>query len=387
LPHPLRLPPRDSLKLVLTALEALERQGVAQPARHLALVRAWDSALLLVRRTPFTASELAAIGRFAEDFAFDLGWYPGMPRAAADRFNLLGEPMFFDGITALTGSDRAAFVASYAFDLRPASDDRPYFHDFFRWRALPALWAAARQGDAGLLDWGWPLQLATLCVAVFSAFVLILLPARRLAGRAEGGLRRATAASFLLIGIGFLFIEIATMQRLVLLLGQPVHAFAVTLAAFLVFAGLGSGVAARLKLAEDRGGRSLARLDLVVLVIAGLALLPTLAAPWLLTSSAGLAPIPRGVLVLVLIAPLAFAMGLPFPLALARLKAAVPCLVPWAWGVNGCASVIAAVLAGLLAMSFGTRSVLLLGVLAYVLAAVAQRRLSRSLAEGDARER
>ena len=61
LPHPLRLPPRDSLKLVLTALEALERLGAAEPARHLALVRSWDSVLLLVRRTPFAARELATV--------------------------------------------------------------------------------------------------------------------------------------------------------------------------------------------------------------------------------------------------------------------------------------------------------------------------------------
>jgi hypothetical protein len=373
LPHPLRLPPRDSLKLALTALEALERLGVAQPARHLALVRAWDSALLLVRRTPFEAGELAAIDRFAEELAFDLGWHPGMPRAAADRFNLLGEPVFFDGIAALTGPERSAFVRSYAFDIRPATDERPYFLDFFRWRALPALWAAARQGNAGLLDWGWPLQLVALGVAVLFALVLILLPARLLAGRTDGRLRRATAAYFLLIGIGFMFIEIATLQRLVLLLGQPVHAFAATLAAFLVLAGLGSGMAARPRLAGPGD------LERVVLAIAGLALLHALAAPHLLAASADLAPIPRSTLVLMLLAPLAFAMGLPFPLVLARLRAAVPSLVPWAWGVNGCASVIAAALAGILAMSFGTRSLMLLGVLAYVLAALAQRGVARRL--------
>ena len=171
-----------------------------------------------------------------------------MAREAADRFNLLGEPALFDGVAALTGPDRAAFVADYAFDIRPATDDRPYFFDFFRWRALPALWAAARQGNAGLLDWGWPLQLATLGVAVLSGLVLILLPARLLARRADRRLRRATAAYFLLVGLGFLLVEIAVLQRLILLLGDPVHAFALTLATFLVFAGIGSGVAAQ---AED----------------------------------------------------------------------------------------------------------------------------------------
>jgi MFS family permease len=378
LPHPLRLPPRDSLKLVLTAIEALEGIRAAEPARHLALVRAWDSALLLVRRTPFAAKELATIERFAEEFAFDLGWHPAMPRDAADRFNLLGEPVFFDGVAALTRPDRSAFVAGYAFDIRPATDDRPYFLDFFRWQALPALWAAARQGNAGLLDWGWPVQLATLGLAILFSLVLVLLPARLLTGRADGGLRRATAAYFLLIGTGFLFIEIATIQRLVLLLGQPVHAFATALATFLVFAGLGSGTAARLQAASLRGrgkGPLLGSVDLVVLAITGLATLHALAGPWLLTLAAGLGALPRVTLVVVVIAPLAFAMGLPFPLVMARLRATAPRLVPWAWGVNGCASVIAAVLASVLAMSFGARGLVLLAVLAYALAALVQRDL------------
>jgi hypothetical protein len=112
LPHPLRLPPRESLKLALTAMEALEGLGAAEPARHLALVRAWDGVLLLVRRTPFGAQDLAAVEAFAEEFAFDLGWHPAMPREAADRFNLLGEPVFFDGVAALAGPGRAAFVAT-----------------------------------------------------------------------------------------------------------------------------------------------------------------------------------------------------------------------------------------------------------------------------------
>ena len=347
LPHPLRLPPRDSLKLVLTAIAALEQIGAAEPARHLVLVRAWDSVLLLVRRTPFQTEQIRAIEQFAAEFAFDLGWHADMPREAADRYNLLGAPILFDGVAALAGPDRAAFVAGYAFDIRPATDDRPYFSDFFRWRALPALWAAARQGNAGLLDWGWPLQLATLGVAILSALVLILLPARLLAGRADAGLRRATGAYFLLIGTGFMFIEIAVMQRLFLLLDQPVYAFAVTLAAFLGFAGMGSGAAARLHGDGRAGsGHRLASLDWVAAVIAALTIFHALAGPWLVGLSAGLATAPRLALAVALIAPLAFVMGMPFPLVMARLRTGAPALVPWAWGVNGCASVIAAVACG-----------------------------------------
>jgi hypothetical protein len=240
--------------------------------------------------------------------------------------------------------------------------------------ALPLLGAAAREGNAGLLDWGWPVQVATLGIAVLSGLILILLPARRLTGRTIIGLRRATGAYFLLIGAGFMFVEIAAMQRLTLLLGDPVHAFAITLAAFLAFAGIGSGVAARLDAARSQGGRSLTpEPELAALAIATLAALHALAGPWLFALDSGLGAAPRAVLAAAMIAPLAFAMGLPFPLALARLRTAAPALVPWAWGVNGCASVVAAVLTGLLAMSFGTQSLTMLGALAYGLAAFAQR--------------
>jgi hypothetical protein len=99
-----------------------------------------------------------------------------------------------------------------------------------------------------------------------------------------------------------------------------------------------------------------------------------LAGPWLLARGLELAALPRSALAVALVAPLAAAMGLPFPLALARVRAAAPALVPWAWGVNGCASAVAAALAGLLAMSFGARGLLLLlGALAYALAAWVQR--------------
>ena len=159
--------------------------------------------------------------------------------------------------------------------------------------------------------WAWP-----SCPAL----VLILLPARLLAGRAGRRLRRATAAYFLLIGLGFLLVEIAVLQRLVLLLGHPVHAFAVTLAAFLVCAGIGSGMAAQAGAGRGpaRADRWLGRLELVLLLIAALATLHALAGPWLLARGLELAALPRAALAVALVAPLAFAMGLPFPLALAR---------------------------------------------------------------------
>ena len=192
---------------------------------------------------------------------------------------------------------------------------------------------------------------------MLSGLVLILLPARLLARRADRRLRRATAAYFLLVGLGFLLVEIAVLQRLILLLGDPVHAFALTLATFLVFAGIGSGVAAQAEDARRGAGEPwFGRLAWMALLVAVLAVVHALVGPWLLAQGLQFAAVPRAALAVALVAPLAFVMGLPFPLALARVRAVAPALVPWAWGVNGCASVVAAALAGLLAMSLGSRS-------------------------------
>ena len=242
----LSLPPRDVLKALLTAIVALERRGAREPGRHLLILRSWDTVVLLARRTPFAEPELAAARAFAAGRGFDLDYDPGAPTAVAGRFNTLAGSSLHDDALALLGPGRAAFVAGYKFDLRPATDDRPYFFDFVRWRALPELLAVGRRGDAALVDWGHLVQLAGLALAVPLSLLLVLLPLRLGLPRPGGRGGPGAALFFVLVGAGFMAVEIATIQRLILFLGHPAHAVAASLAAFLGFAGLGGRVAARL---------------------------------------------------------------------------------------------------------------------------------------------
>ena len=395
----LKLPPRDSLRLFATAVSALERRGIGEPGRHLALVRSWNTATLLVKNGRLSDQDTARVRRFADERAFDLDFLPGMARAEANRFNILDQADFFDGAVALLGPERDAFLRDYKFDIAPTTDNRPYFFDFFKWRALPELLERRALGGAALLDWGYLVLAATLIQAAALALLLILAPllwlGRERREPAAADLARwRVALYFLAIGLAFLFIEIASIQRFVLFLGHPVYAIPVVLCGFLFFAGLGSGIAptltARLEALRARSPQrpSIGAADRLLrcflhvrhpalaLAVAGIGTAALMHLVLALPLFRWLMPLPDALKIavsLALIAPLAFFMGMPFPLALARVAATRAALVPWAWGINGCASVLSAVLAILLAMSLGFNAVVVIAIALYVVAAATLR--------------
>jgi spermidine synthase len=379
----LKLPPRDSLRLFATALAAMGNMRVEAAAQRLVLIRAWNTTTLLVKNGELSPAEITKIRAFADARSFDLAYYPGMRREEANRYNILEQPYFFDGATALLGANTASFIGRYKFDVSPATDDRPFFFDFFKWQALPELLERRTLGGAALLDWGYLILLATLAQALILSIALILAPLRLLgASSAPPTDRWRVAVFFLAIGLAFLFVEIASIQRFILFLSHPVHAVAVVLCGFLVFAGLGSGMSPRLgawlasRSAGATGSRAWARVGPLELAVGGImavALSYLFILPPLFRLLIALPDAPKIAITLLLIAPLAFCMGMPFPLALSRVSARAPALVPWAWGINGCASVLSAILATLLAMNVGFTRVTLIAIALYLLAAATLR--------------
>lgn len=367
-----KLPPRDTAKLFATAVEALERRGVADPGGRLALVRSWKTATLLVRNGVFPEREIEALRRFAEERSFDVAWYPGISAGEANRFNVLERPWFYEAAAALAGAGRHDFIARYKFAIAPATDDRPFFHDFFRWRFLPELMRLRAQGTAAMLDMGYLVLAATLAQAAVLSVLMILAPLMLGRRRFRRGTPKARVAGyFLALGLGFLLIEIAYLQRFILFLGNPLYSVAVVLAGFLVFAGLGSAVAPALdrRLAEARiGAPAVAALGIGAVGTGYLFLLPVVFDALIHLPDAA-----RIAVSLALIAPLAVLMGLPFPLGIARVARAGADLVPWAWAINGCASVVAAILATILAMHLGFTAVVGIAVALYLAAPLALR--------------
>jgi hypothetical protein len=350
----LQLPPSEELRAGAIAVETLRRAGVEDSGARLAVLRGWQVALILVKNGVWTDEELAAIREFSRAQGLDLVALPGLTEAEANQYNVLQEPIYFRAFQQLLSDPEAAYAAQ-VYNVRPPSDDRPFFFHFFKWGQARAV---LQQLGRSWQPWGgsgYLVLVALLLVAAVTSGVLILLPLAFLerGERGSRNVRYRTMAYFGLLGFGYLFVEIPLMQRFILFLGQPIYAFATVLAAMLCFSGLGSLAAPRLSPRWT--------LPLLVLVILIYPLVLPILFRALLGAPLGLRLLATGLS----LAPLGFLMGMPFPGGLAWLGERASGLIPWAWAINGCMSVLASVLAAMIALSFGFLWVLIGAALAY----------------------
>src|SRR5215831_8526099 len=159
------MPPRDELKLFATAVAALERMDL-NPAGRLTMIRSWATVTLLVKTEPFQARELAALRRWAEERLFDTCYFPGMAADQPNRFNVMERDYYAEAARAiLAAPPREQFFREYTFYLRPATDDRPYFFQFFRWRALPLMLSSVGRSWIPFVEWGYLVLMATFVQA------------------------------------------------------------------------------------------------------------------------------------------------------------------------------------------------------------------------------
>jgi hypothetical protein len=380
----LKTPPRDMIRLFGTAVVALEQSDGAVPAQQLAMIRGWRTGTLLIKKGTFNAADRAAIQNFCRERSFDLAYYPQMPEVEANRYNQLAEPIFFRAAQAILSNDRKQFYEGYPFNIRPTTDNRPYFFQFLRFDSLVQMVRTVGRSAIPFIEWGYLLLIATLIQAVLAGVVLILIPLFFLKREDTSSITHNSRFTnwqvfvyFLSLGVGFMFIEMSFIQKFLLLLANPTYAVAVVLCAFLLFAGLGSLFSLKLraigKLRQPPIAVAIGMLSVIALVY--LQLLPPIFHRFLASSDALKIAVSIG-----LIAPLAFFMGMPFPLGIDRLQRHHPHLIAWAWGINGYASVVSAILATCLAIAFGFNTVILLAVGVYLIGGCIHLRLDRETA-------
>ncbi len=352
----LQVPPSESIRTFALAVAAVKRNG-GDPATDIVALRSYQQMLILARRGPFTGEELEAVRAFAAPRAFDLVYLPGIRPNEVNQYNVMQAPDYYRACTGLLeAEDRAAWYRAYPFDVEPPTDDRPFFGHFFKWGQAPEVLAMAGHTWQPFGGAGYFVLLALLALAMSAAGALILLP---LAARRRQGLRPENRTGimlgyFALLGLGYLSVEIPLLQRFILFLGHPAYAMATVLFALLLFSGLGSLLSRRVPLGPV--------LLLLPALVAGYAMgLPLLFQATLSTPLAV-----RLIVAVVALVPLGLLMGMPFPKGLTLLEQRAPTLVAWAWGVNGATSVVASILATLLALSFGFSTALALGAACYI---------------------
>lgn len=377
----LQTPPSECARTFGTMAAALAASG-RNPADHLIAFRTLRTLTVIAGTRPFAPGEIETVRAFLTRRGFDGVYYPGIRPDEINRYNVLAEPVYHRLFVELL-NDPATTYATYRFDIRPPTDDRPFFFHYFTWQQTPEVLATLGRTWQPFGGSGYFVLVALLVLVGLASAVLIVAPLllagqrwttvsdpgpanRELHPRPRAGLPRwRVFVYFACLGLAFLFVEIPLAQRFILVLEQPVTALAVVLFAILVFSGLGSLTVRRWRL-----GWGLAALVLLIAVYPPMVQhLSALALRW---PEAGRI----GITVLAL-APLGYLMGLPFAGGLQVLGARNAALVPWAWAINGSFSVVSAVLAVLLALAWGFSVVLWLGALAYAGALVAFAPLRR----------
>ncbi len=365
----IKIPPRDEPKLLATVINTLTQVNTRQPEQQIIMIRSWQTSTLIVKNGVISIEEINRLKQFCSERSFDLVYYPGISEKEVNRFNIQQRPYLYHSSMALLGVESKAFIDNYKFNIEPATDDRPYFFHFFKWQTLPEILSLLDSGGIFLLESGYLLLFATLLQAILASLLLIALPLwlwkSKLGIKPGSGRHLRLLVYFFCLGLAFLFIEIAFIQKFILILYHPLYAITVVLCAFLLSAGAGSRFSKKLSQIPARSV-----IMLPVAVISVLSICYSLGFESITTFLLETGNLTRYVFSILLITPLGFCMGMPFPMALARISQTTPALIPWAWGINGCASVISAILATLIAMQFGFTVLVFLAIALYCVAAL-----------------
>nr|NIQ95954.1 spermidine synthase-like protein [Desulfuromonadales bacterium]NIR33645.1 spermidine synthase-like protein [Desulfuromonadales bacterium]NIS43932.1 spermidine synthase-like protein [Desulfuromonadales bacterium] len=355
-------PPRAPLRLAATIAEALEATG-RSPERHLVAVRSWGALTYAVKKSPLSDADIAAVRDFASSLNFDPAILPGLSQSEREQFNRLGDSDFFTLLDRLISAQRDELYSTYPFRLRPATDDRPFFSQQLRWSSLPELTRLFGRQGVPFLELGYLVVLLTFALTAIAAVVLILMPLLRLGWRR--GARLPVLFYFGGLGVGYMLFEMVLIHRFVLFLGHPVYAAAAVISTLLIFSGIGSRLSSRF------GEKRHAPQAMAALVASAIGLY-ALILPKLLAGAIALTLPAKAAITVAVLAPPSLAMGFPFPLGLQRLGRASEADVPWAWGINGCLSVVSTALATIIAVEAGFTAVVLIAAGAYLASAAAK---------------
>jgi SAM-dependent methyltransferase len=387
-------PPRNVPRLLATVVKALREEGAPSIDRDIySFNLLLSTATVLVKKNGFTAPEIARLNAYCRRMSFDVDYFPGMPSdakrfdrlmagyadvyssspdaapdvapaaRAAPEMDLRPAELYHLSLEWLLAGKQKELYSKYVFDIRPATDDKPYYSGYLKPLSIPQF--LPRLGEISE-EWGYLLLLATFLQSIiFGALIIVLPLVLRWRELFRG--RRGTAGIityYACLGLAYLMAEIFLIQRFVFFLVNPVYANSIIITILLIASGIGSLVSETLRM-ERRVKVLAAVMGIGVFVLVFLFVVPPL-----LESCLGLPLMVKVLITAALVAPMGFFMGVPFPTGLASLSESRKGILPWAWGVNGALSVTGSVLTRLLSTSLGFSVVLAVVAFLYILAGV-----------------
>ena len=375
--------PHEALRVVSVAMEALHEMGVTDTRGNFIVVSVGDldedgiPVLVLAKRSPFTISEQGEVKRHLQTYpALDLLY------CSVERDEVLGpsdlsayRPSSDSFADLIQLNDPRTFAARYPYDVSPVTDNTPFF--FFTLKLRQLLHGGTlEQGIDWKVNLGVAVLGAVLIISLLAVLTFLVIP---LAVRAQARQQQPVSLLyFIAVGLGYILVEIAFIQRFVLFLGHPTYALTVVVFLLLLSSGAGSLVSRKWP-AETNSAW------LPIALIAAALLSYVFVLPRLLNALVGM-PFPMKLITSgLLLIPLGFAMGIPFPTGLRALSSTTAPhshenAVEWAWAMNAASSVLGSVLAMVIAIQFGLNATLACGAAAYLVACFLTRTLHPSRA-------
>ena len=373
-------PPRNVPRLLNTIIRAMHEAGFEQPERSLysfGLLR--STSTIIVKKGAFTTRDLNDLNNFVRNCSFELFYAPGAELPLRDIDILMAsyryqfEDSDAEEIETFTNADMYRTVIprffageaeiiedAYIFDIRPILDSRPYYTGFLKMNELPMYLDQLRDISE---EWGYLLLIAMLIQACIFGLVVILLP---VLGRRKTLFtkRRGTIGVIFYyagLGLGYMLIEIFLIQRLAVFLSNPTYSTSIVITVMLISSALGNITSSLFK--QWR----VFVVPIACVLIGGGFLFYIIGLDGFLAMFHSSSMMMRFLIAALVIAPVAFFMGIPYPNGLDSLQERKPHLLPWAWGMNGGLSLVGSALARVLSISSGFPVLLKLGIGIYIM--------------------
>jgi hypothetical protein len=368
------VPPRESLRLTSLMCEALKRDGCRTIDEQIVIVRYDKWALNMIKKSPYLPAEIKIILDAAKRHHMELLYIPKVFErqdqllldeknlAALDADGKTCSKAWGDLIKSYATGNEQQFFSSYPYLVSPTTDDSPFFFEYHR-KNVDSRWLNLdeQRGDTARMTLNLVLTQSTLFTLF--AIVMPLLTFRRKGMMVKHAL--PFTIYFASVGFGFMLIELALIQKCVLFLGNPIYSLSLVLATLLVSAGLGSWMVTKTGWVVRKVLLVFGSLFLIFFVTLVFSINP------LIGSLMHLPLHLRMLATACMLFPSGLLMGVFFPTGLQAVRSGAPNYLPWAWGINGCASVYGSFAAIVFAIGAGFTNTLLLGAFVYLLGFIA----------------